>query len=107
MRKYSKVVAQRECMREFSVCKQNRSGCCQSMLSYCHKILLSTLKTLRSFLSYFACSRYIESLVHLLPRRGEQQIPLIHHKKYRSMELPSLCLTAQDCVDTCVWAATL
>lgn len=77
------------------------------MLSYCHKILLSKLKTLRSFVSYFACSHYIWSLVHSLPQRGGQQIPVIHHKKHRSVELPSSCLTAQDCVDTCVGCNSL
>lgn len=68
---------------------------------------LSRLKTLRFFVNYFACSRYIWSLVHSLPQHAGKQIPEIHDKKHRSTELPGSCLTAQDCADTCVWAATL
>ena len=171
MRKFSKIVAQRGCMRDFSsVWKQNGFGCCQRedvglawplsellqllvwsslffcimkylgkkkriltyamfvwcwlqqsrgpqllvvqlvsychctavQFSYCHKILLSRLKTLRSAVNYFACSCYVWSLVHFLPQHAGQQIPQIHDKKHRSTELPGSCLTAQDCADTCL-----
>lgn len=81
--------------------------CPAVQVSYCHKIHLSRLKTLRPFVNYFACSHCIWSLVHSLSQHAGQQIPQIHGKKHRSTELPGSCLTAQDCAGTCVWAETL